>query len=170
QDLQQVDPRAALRRGVITGGDALAEREIGSLVRTVFAGYGNHYRANPDLDADRSIDGYVEWTVNHVGDGSKALWVLAEHAGGDPIGFAALALEKTAEIDLAGIVPDHRGRGWYRDLLDHTAALVLARGLREVWISTQASNAAAIRAWSSRGYRHEFTFNTVHIVKEWIVK
>ncbi|MDQ1519108.1 MAG: hypothetical protein QOI55_181, partial [Actinomycetota bacterium] len=88
QDLERVDPRAALPRGVITGGDALTEREVGSLVRTVFAGYGNHYRANPELDADRSIDGYVEWTVNHVGVDSKALWVLAEHAGGDPIGFA----------------------------------------------------------------------------------
>jgi GNAT superfamily N-acetyltransferase len=139
---------------------------IEELVRSVFAGYHNHYSANPLLSSEHSLDGYCEWATSLVGSGGATCSLIeSEAAVVDGFGIVDWTPD-IPDIRLAGIVPSARGRGAYRRLLvalQHEAA---RRGHSRLRISTQAHNTRPMRAWAELGWRPIFSLTTLHLVRE----
>jgi GNAT superfamily N-acetyltransferase len=138
---------------------------LATAVRDVFAAYGNHYAANPWLDQDAALDGYVEWAVGALGSPANSALMLQSVPDGTPLAVCTVDLESDiAEIELAGVVAAARGQGIYRRLLDHVECWLQAAGKSGVVISTQPGTRTAIRAWNERGYRYALGVNTMHLM------
>ena len=153
-------PRATVGSVTATEDDD----EIAALVRGVFAGYTNHYAANPLLAPSDALDGYVEWAQLLVRGGATCL--VLQGSGGGPAGFGLIDwVEPVPDVRLAGIVPDARGRGAYRDLVAHMMRNVLERGGASLQISTQAHNTGVMRAWAEAGWRPVSTQTTFHVIR-----
>jgi GNAT superfamily N-acetyltransferase len=149
-------PGYRLRR--LEPGDPALERAV----REVFEGYGNHYAANPFLLAPVVLEGYVQWAHVSASSPTGAAFLL-EDSLGNALGVCTLDLEnEMAEIALAGVLPQARGRGVYRVLLSQMEDWLMAHGRHSVVISTQAGTRTPIRAWIDRGYQFVFALNTVH--------
>lgn len=126
-----------------------------------FRGYGNHYSANPLLDDDLALLGYVEWALRAFAE-SPGNVVLLLH-GDEPIGAATLTRDgDDMEIELAGLVAAHQAKGWYGHLLKAVGRHALSLGCTRVIISTQAHNVRVQRAWARAGFRPFGTVTTVH--------
>lgn len=138
--------------------------EVETVIRDSFAGYRNHYRANPLLDPADIADGYVEW-AQHLAIGSQASIVLR-----DPAGVAAgLALidwdVATPDIRLAGMRSSGQGHGHYRLLLAEMIRHAADRGHERVQISTQSHNTKVMRAWTRVGFVPVGTIATYHLIR-----
>ncbi|GII27284.1 GNAT family N-acetyltransferase [Planotetraspora mira] len=135
-----------------------------ALIADIFAGYGNHYLANPLFEVRDALAGYQEWAQRSVDEGRcLALW---EREVDDALGLATL--DETGlrtEILLAGIVGKAQGRGLYSHLLKGVEDATLARGAAEVVISTQGHNTRVQRAWARYGFEPMWTLITVHLVR-----
>lgn len=92
-----------------------------------------------------------------AGDGILALATLADD-------------DDRTEILLAGVVSRARGRGLYAHLLAAVEGRALARGAREVVISTQGHNTGVQRAWARYGFEPALTFLTVHLVRSRLLR
>ncbi|WP_440064043.1 GNAT family N-acetyltransferase [Streptosporangium sp. OZ121] len=92
-----------------------------------------------------------------AGDGILALATLADDA------------DRT-EILLAGVISRARGRGLYAHLLAAVEGRALARGAREVVISTQGHNTGVQRAWARYGFEPALTFLTVHLIRSRLLR
>lgn len=129
----------------------------------IFAGYGNHYLANPLFDAAGALAGYREWALRSAAEGGCL--ALRDHGSGDVLGLATLEeTDGRTEILLAGVVPEARGRGVYAHLLKAVEDRASARGAAEVVISTQGHNTRVQRAWARYGFDPVRTLLTVHLV------
>lgn len=139
---------------------------VEALVTDMFDGYGNHYLSNPLFPRELVLEGYVEWATHYVTTGSGYAGVILEtEAERSVVGLATVENGPPGEIALAGLASEHRGRGHYPALL-HAAGLHLSeQGCTEMVISTQIHNVAAIRAWSSNGFKFDSAFQTVHLVR-----
>lgn len=152
-DLDDAERDAA--RGVVT-----------AVVEATFTGYGNHYTANPLLDPERALAGYVDWALRSLDGGGRDVLVLG--SGGEPVGVATIALDgagRDLEILLAGLVPSAQGRGWYGTLLAAVGREAVDRGAERVIISTQAHNTGVQRAWARAGFEPFAAVETVHAVR-----
>jgi ribosomal protein S18 acetylase RimI-like enzyme len=163
-------PTAVVRANVpIPAWMSLASTPVGrgdveAMVRATFADYPTHYSASALFDARRVLSGYVDWAGRLASDSPEnCVTVLGDH---DEL----MALATTQVVDdshslevlLAGTAPAHRGQGVYRRLCAGVAARAAQLGCRDVVISTQASNIAVQRAWTSLGLRPFAAFTTVH--------
>lgn len=138
------------------------ERMVMDLVGEIFAGYGNHYLADPALDPAATLHGYQEWASRSA----AAKGAVTLHRRGDPIGLATTSLEDDVlEIELAGVLSRHQGKGYYAHLLAGVEALAGARGATQLVISTQAHNTGVQRAWARYGFQPVVTFSTVHLLR-----
>jgi ribosomal protein S18 acetylase RimI-like enzyme len=96
--------------------------------------------------------------------------------GGEDDGSGVLALATLSEDDgateilLAGVVSRARGQGLYAHLLAAVEERTLARGGREVVISTQGHNTGVQRAWARYGFEPVHTFLTVHLVRSRLLR
>lgn len=139
---------------------------VRTVVEASFAGYGNHYTADPLLDPGLALEGYVEWAVRSLDTGDEDVLVLT--ADGAPVGVATLSLDRAGsdlEILLAGLVPAGQGRGWYGDLLAGVGRAAVDRGATRVIISTQAHNTGVQRAWARAGFEPFAAVETVHAIR-----
>lgn len=158
-------PDARFSTGGVTAGD---EQTVADLIARAFAGYRNHYAADPLLDPAHAATGYVEWATTTALAGD-ATTVLRE--GGEAIGIATVtARDDEWEIELAGIVPEHQGRGRYAHLLDGVHRRAVEAGARSVVISTQASHSGVQRAWARAGYLPVGAVETVHLVRSALLR
>lgn len=134
---------------------------IGDLASRIFAGYVNHYSANPLLSAQAASDGYTQWAMTtHLQDAI----LLLEAA--TPVGLATFELTpEYLEILLAGVVPSVQGRGLYAHLLKGLESRARDAGLSRVVISTQVHNAKVQRAWARYGLEPLTSFNTIHAIR-----
>ena len=81
-------------------------------------------------------------------------WLLLLKSEGDCVGFAHA---KTDRDDRPGwgyilefhMVPSERRRGWGRELFNHIVGILRARGISQVWLT---SNAGAQAFWRSLGF------------------
>lgn len=138
---------------------------LATTIRDVFSRYGNHYAANPYLDQDAALDGYVEWAVGALGSSTNSALMLQSVPDGTPLAVCTVDLESDiAEIELAGVVSAARGQGIYRRLLDHVEHWLQAGGKSGVVISTQPGTRTAIRAWNERGYKYALGVETMHLM------
>ena len=141
------------------------EDELVASVRSTFADYSNHYRSNPLLAAQDCEEGYVEWCASHLHTDDAAVALLRSEDGSISAFGAVTVAGTTGEIALAGVSPDHRGRGVYDDLLATLEHQVREMGADEIVISTQGWNTAPMRAWSRRAYRPLSAFSTLHLFR-----
>ncbi len=159
--------------GVSTHDDAVSSTEdpelIEQLVREVFAGYTNHYAANPLFSAEVTVDGYVEWANTLVASGAASCITGAPDEHGrtaDPVGLAIVDWSgDPPDVKLAGVRPQCRGQGTYRQLLALVMAEAVRRGHRAVQISTQAHNTQVMRAWADLGWRPRRSVAVTHLVR-----
>jgi GNAT superfamily N-acetyltransferase len=137
--------------------------EVKGLVAKIFTSYGNHYLANPLLGAAEALAGYQEWAVRSAGErGCLGLWSSRADAF---LGLATLDEDgPTTEILLAGVVPQAQGRGLYAHLLKGVEDRTVARGAREIIISTQGHNVRVQRAWARYGFEPVRAVLTVHLI------
>ncbi len=146
------------------GGDARAA--VVEVVEDSFSAYGNHYLANPALNAELALQGYVEWATSALEGNPEDVLILANE--GQAVGIATLAQDSTGrdlEVLLAGIVSEHQSKGWYRHLFEAVDRVAMARACERVIISTQAHNVRVQRAWARLGLRPFAAITTVHAMK-----
>jgi hypothetical protein len=163
----QPDPVAlterSLRTAVPTGADPATRRALKHVVRDSFRDYGNHYTANPRLDRELALAGYVDWATRSLAEDPEDV-VLLMH-GDEPVGVATLTVGgggDDLEILLAGLTGVTQGQGWYHHLLAGVGDQARARGCTRVIISTQAHNLRVQRAWARAGFRPFGAVTTVH--------
>lgn len=137
---------------------------IASLVQQVFRRYPNHYTANPLLDPQRALDGYVEWALSHIGHTQRLCWVVRSDEG-----IAAVSCSQHDDAGVAtgvlhGVHPAQAGRGLYRGLIEASLAHYRAAGCSRFRISTQAGNHTVQNLWARLGLRIEASRSTVHLM------
>lgn len=144
----------------------VVEDVVDVVVAESFAGYGNHYVANPLLDHVAALAGYQEWarlTVSaHPDD------VLLLRRGAQVIGVATCHVSPESdrlEVLLAGLVPSAQGQGLYALLLAACAEHASYRGKAELIISTQVHNVRVQRTWARAGLLPFGAVETVHCVR-----
>lgn len=160
----EVTPTADEAGLTLTAAASLPDAVIEGVVRRVFAGYVNHYAANPLLSTELALDGYVEWALSAVHQEGSV--VLAHD--GVPVGIATWVLEPDAglvEVLLAGMVQEARRRGWYASLLAAAGRFAQQQGVDRVVISTQAANVDVQRAWARLGFAPFASVTTAHAVR-----
>lgn len=156
-----VDPSLRVVAGEVT--DA-ARRALGVVLVDSFRGYGNHYTANPALDPELALAGYLEWAMGAFErDPHNA--ILLTH-NDTPVGASTLTEgDGHLEIELAGMTGASQGQGWYRVLLSGIGQEALRRGLETVIISTQVSNIRVQRAWVRAGMKPFAAVTTLHVMR-----
>ena len=138
---------------------------IEDFAQVVFTNYRSHYRANPKLNRDSILKGYIEWAVSGL-DCSKKTTSLVLDASKRIVGFALVAVDgDNAEIELNGVLPEYQGRGVFGLQLDWLNSHFARRNVKELVISTQIENVNAIKAWIKSGFQFEFSLSTYHIMK-----
>lgn len=146
-----------------TDSSATIEDAISEVVSDSFRGYGNHYTANPALDPDLALAGYLEWAVGAFRKNPGNVVILRRAA--TPVGVATLTVSgPDLEVELAGMTHAVQGQGLYRFLLAAVGETALARGHERVIISTQAHNIRVQRAWARLGLRPFGAITTTHLV------
>lgn len=146
--------------------DLPAQALVEDLVSDMFAGYGNHYLANPLLDPSAALAGYVEWAQRSAADDTAVLL----HRDGDDVGLATMETgAAVCEIQLAGIRADFQSLGLYGHLLAACEDAARAAGATQLVISTQAHNANVQRAWARYGFVPVGSLHTVHAVRAELV-
>ena len=152
------------------GARAVSRDETAALVRAVFADYPNHYAANPLLDRHAALEGYVEWATTLLDRGDAASLALVDDAGRD-LAFALVDYgPEVADIRLAGVRPEDRGRGHYRALVAAVMQDAVARGRDAIEISTQAHNVAVMSTWARLGWVPTRAVTTVHLVRRGLLR
>lgn len=148
---------------VPTEADSATRAALEHVVRDSFRDYGNHYTANPRLDRELALAGYLDWATRSLTEDPQNV-VLLLHWD-EPVAVATLTVGGGGgdlEILLAGLTGTTQGRGWYQHLLAGVGEQARARGCNRVIISTQAHNVRVQRAWSRAGFRPFGALTTVH--------
>jgi hypothetical protein len=139
---------------------------LNDVVADSFAGYGNHYLANPLIDADAALAGYQEWARRSLANHGRDVLILRH--GSEPLGVATMAqsLDGSSHLEvlLAGLVSAAQGRGRYATLLAACAREARVRDVARLIISTQAHNVRVQRAWARAGLRPFAAIETVHAI------
>jgi GNAT superfamily N-acetyltransferase len=136
---------------------------VARLIPVIFEGYRNHYSANTSLRHHDITDGYSEWALSRVDTSESFVMLLRQHTL--DIGVATVAMRRSdAEVELAGIHPEHREKGHYATLMRGVEAQAHLRGAQRLVISTQASNIRVQRAWARLGFVPCFAVDTVHLM------
>ena len=157
-------PAVDLPAGLMVS-DKFELSDLMDVVRASFAGYGNHYAANPLFAPTDVLDGYCEWVEGLLSSGGSSCFVLHER-GGALMGFALIDwTADIAEIRLAGMSPPAQGRGLYASLLNAVMTEAMDRDRVPIRISTQSDNINVMRSWARLGLLPKSTIATHHVVK-----
>ena len=157
-------PDRLVRLGTANAG------EVDELIQQIFANYKNHYSSNPALSQIDVVAAYQEWARTALSSDSSAV-TKSVGPDGSPVGLCVTDVgdESHVEIQLAGVVPDQRGRGAYQTLLRGVGQEAYFTGKESVVISTQAANTRVLRAWCRLGFLPSLALNTIHVVRKEIL-
>lgn len=171
----RLDPEAAAAAGCLVTVPTVADEDslaaLDAVVADSFRGYGNHYTANPALDADLALAGYQDWARRTFEARPDDVVLLSQAEGVDPsrvVGVATLSQSpdgRDLEILLAGLVGDSQGQGLYGHLLGGVGDLARRRGAERVIISTQVHNIRVQRAWARHGFKPYAAVTTLHAMR-----
>jgi ribosomal protein S18 acetylase RimI-like enzyme len=140
------------------------QAELNLIIADSFAGYVNHYSANPVLDPDVVVAGYLEWASHTMARPSNRVFLT--ESDGAAVGIAIVSVaESTWEIELASVVPAAQRAGHYTRLIVHLLNTADASGKPRVVISTQAHNIGVQRAWAKLGFLPIDAIETVHLLR-----
>ena len=138
---------------------------VEQVVRVTFAGYRNHYRANPLFDPQAALDGYVDWALSVLDRSDDSCTVLWDDTG-DAVGVALVDWsDEIPDVELAGIRPRAQGQGRYGALMAAVMRLTRDRSRPALTISTQSHNVNVMRAWARLGFLPVDTLTTMHLVR-----
>jgi ribosomal protein S18 acetylase RimI-like enzyme len=141
---------------------------VAELTGRIFSGYKNHYAANPLLSGVDVGVAYADWASRHA---ASELPVRALRHSGRLVAVATLLVARdSVEILLAGVDQEYRGHGLYQVLLHVIESFAVEAERPSVLISTQVHNVAAQRAWARFGFRPVATFDTIHVMKDSVVR
>ena len=138
---------------------------IEKLFYAAFAGYPNHYGANPLLDPGLAIAGYVEWAMQHVGADGKLCWAAC--IDGQIAGLACTSIDRqNGECvgNLHAVLPSYAKRGIYTALIRATLQYCTAHAHKRLQISTQVGNIKVQRVWAKLGFVPEQAQHTYHLL------
>lgn len=83
----------------------------------------------------------------------KYLILLHRDESGAPIAYLiGWMVGDEAELARIGVLPEFRGRGVARKLLDQALEIWRSRGASHVWLEVRETNAAALGLYQSRGF------------------
>lgn len=143
--------------------EPLDRQAVEALVADIFAGYANHYAANPLFDARAALAGYQDWAARSL----AATPPVVVARDGRPVALATVDLGASeVEVELAGVVTREQGRGVYGHLLGAVEDVAARERRDAVVISTQGHNTGVQRAWARYGFDPAATFLTVHLLRE----
>ena len=133
--------------------DELRPGDLGEVARL----HGRLYAAEYDLDA--SFEAYVARSVAECveagwpGRGGEGLWV-AENGGGHVVGHVALTREGPGEARLRWflLLPEARGQGVGRRLLDELLQVADAAGYERIMLTTFSELEAAAHLYRATGF------------------
>jgi len=160
------------RTAVITRSALQSDSDlIARMTADVFAGYPNHYAANPIIDPAWSLAGYVEWATTSVDRKTEHRRVIVAERSRSPVGFATINIGRDGvEVQLAGVLTNARRTGVYQALLTAVDELTLEVGSTRWKISTQVGNTATLRRWASHGMRPGKSLQTVHLTRRTLLE
>lgn len=132
---------------------------------TFFAAYAAFYNVTPPAGAADAVWGWIH-------DPANPFWCdIAFGDDGQPLGFVQYQLmhrslggSMVCYLSDLFTVPESRGQGIGRALIDHVRAFAKARGLPNVRWLTQESNAAARKLYDTYAPRTEFVLYSVPTV------
>ncbi|WP_166879356.1 GNAT family N-acetyltransferase [Salinibacterium sp. ZJ450] len=137
------------------------------LITDSFAGYTNHYSANPRLDPGVVAQGYLQWAESTLTGQSSRGFLISDPSG--VVGCATVvsvdAGETAWEIELAGMSTQRQGKGLYRYLLEAVRSAALRDGIDKILISTQSHNIRVQRAWARAGFVPVAAVDTLHLMR-----
>lgn len=146
--------RGRVRQAV--AGDIPALRDI-----AVSAHRDTRFHADSRFDAARSDEMYAAWIENSVR--GYADQVLVAERDDAPVGYVTLHIEepnaatgpagRTARIGLFAVHEQYRSQGIGRDLLRRAAQALAAAGVTGTSVVTAGRNVAALRLYTSEGFR-----------------
>jgi ribosomal protein S18 acetylase RimI-like enzyme len=133
-----------------------------AVARAGFTDFRGHYHTDPKLDASRATEGYVEWCLRSTRDPHFEVWVTGDP--GDVTGFLTLQTHgpDRAEIVLNAVSPRHQRKGIYDALVRAAGSSCRARGIPDLFVSTQLSNLAPQKVWVRHGMEPRSSFYTFH--------
>jgi mycothiol synthase len=106
----------------------------------------------PDLNGVRQTADVIEGYL-HTGAFDASRWILVRD---DAVDVGCLLLtehpDKQWEIVYVGLVPEARGRGWGRLLIQHAQAMAARADCRQMVLAVDADNEPALRAYASCGF------------------
>ncbi len=80
--------------------------------------------------------------------------VTLGYRGAEPVGFlSAPVFGVRCELRRIGVAPEHRGRGWGRDLLSHAIARAAAYGCDRIELEVAADNTPARALYARLGFQ-----------------
>lgn len=137
---------------------------IADLVTRVFTGYPTHYLANPLLDREAVVQGYLQWALSHLHGEGLTAWVARKD--GRVASIACSAFDASTGICqgvLHGVDPDFARCGIYTALIRHTQQHFREQGFSRLGIQTQAWNMPVQRVWVREGFTLTDVFETFHV-------
>lgn len=138
--------------------------EARAVIAQVFAGYANHYAANPVLSGINILDAYQDWVVNALASPDvQVQLIMSEQSQSVGICVVDTSHKDFDEVLIAGIHPQHQRQGLYTAMMRVVINQSLARGKPRVVISTQSSNTGVMRAWCRIGLEPILSLNTLHV-------
>jgi GNAT superfamily N-acetyltransferase len=136
------------------------EEAIRNVALKAFNSYGSHYSANPRIDKDSVLDGYVDWASRQMHDATVVLVHQTEVVDG----FLSLRINnEVAEIVLNAVDPFAQNQGIYQRLLDGAVQFAYANNCNEIITSTQSTNYKVMRVWTKNKFNIFLSLNTVHL-------
>lgn len=125
-------------------------------------GQVNRYYKDEKIPKDQSQAIYVRWIENSLWNGlaSKSFFIFFED---NPVGICTTRLSDDhmdARIDLFGILPQFRGRGFGKLLLFEAMKYLYANKPKRVWVATAGENIQANRFFQ----RNHFLLSNVELV------
>ncbi len=139
---------------------------VQAVARNSFRGYRSHYQATPSLDADLVSEGYAEWAARYASTSSEDRLTYVVRSGGVVVGFVASSLDKATrvcDVVLNAVVPEHEGRGLYREALGRVMTEARSEGFQTGTISTQIWNYRVQRVWTRCGMHLTHAYDTYHV-------
>jgi GNAT superfamily N-acetyltransferase len=149
------DPR--FRPATAADRDAVAR-----LARASFDRYAGHYQADPRLEAEACVEGYVDWALRGLA-GDAADVVFVAEAAGEPVAFATVEQrENEVILHLVGVAELARGNGLHTGVLGHAMAWAAERGAGTMIGITSHNNISAQRNFIKVGMRPVGSTMTFH--------
>lgn len=116
------------------------------------------FRENPDT----ALSSFADWQKGRARETDRMTWIQRE--GGKIVAFLHLARPSTdAEINVVGVLPEHRGKGIARRLIAHALACLAARDAPGCRLSVAVQNKAALRIYQGLG----FEVKDLHRIFRW---